>query len=99
LFQFSEGHREEGIALQRDVGVFEAELKVILEEVWASPTPTQDEGVAENMGAFGSTAMDGWAARMAEKERRAKTNPLDRVNRQDISYALKGWRFPLYDVK
>jgi hypothetical protein len=72
---------------------------VILEEVWARPTPTHDESVGENMGAFGNTAKDGWAARMAEKERIAKTNPLDRVDKKDISYALKGWRFPLYDVK
>lgn len=70
-----------------------------MEEVWARSVTTNDKSFAgNNIGVFGNSTMDGWAARMAENERKAKADPMDRVDKKDISYVLKDWRFPLYDV-
>ena len=92
LFQFTEKHREEGLEMQREVAEFETELKGALDEIWAQPS---DEGDAE-------TSLDvvtgGWAERMAEKAKSVKINPLDRVEKREISHADKDWRVPLYDM-
>ena len=89
LFQFTQKHREEGLEMQREVGELETDLKAALDEIWAQPN---DEGGVE-------TALEtGWAERMAEKARSARINPLDRVEKKEISHAVKDWRVPLYDM-
>lgn len=91
LFRFTDEHRAEGLALQRDVAAFETELKAALEEVWARPPPEGEDGED-------AEPIEGWASRMAEKEKSARVNPLDKVMKPDISHATRDWRLPLYDL-
>ncbi|KAF8911562.1 IkappaB kinase complex IKAP component [Gymnopilus junonius] len=88
LFRFSESHREEGLELQREVSDFEVELKAALDDIWARP-PAEDDGEA---------IPDGWAARMAEREKNKVINPLDKVPKPGIAQA-KDWRMNLFDFK
>ncbi|KDR75591.1 hypothetical protein GALMADRAFT_1330461 [Galerina marginata CBS 339.88] len=88
LFQFTGDHRKEGLELQQDVGDFEGELKAALEEIWARPPPEDD----------GEAIPDGWAARMAEREKNKAVNPLDKVPRPEISQS-KDWRVNLLGLK
>lgn len=84
LFQFTESHRAEGLELQRDVAEFESELQTAVDEIWARPPPAEDE----------ETTPDGWAARMAEVERRKATNPIDTVPKPGTSMPTD-WRVSL----
>ncbi|CAA7260510.1 unnamed protein product [Cyclocybe aegerita] len=87
LFQFTEKHREEGLALQREVGEFEIELKAAVEEIWVRPEEESEAAVPE-----------GWAARIAETEKAKLANPLDKVPKPDAGQG-KDWRMNLYDMK
>ncbi|KAJ3499885.1 hypothetical protein NLJ89_g10033 [Agrocybe chaxingu] len=88
LFQFTEKHREEGLALQREVGEFEIELKAAVEEIWARPENEESEVAVP----------EGWAARIAETEKAKLVNPLDKVPKPDAGQG-KDWRINLYDMK
>lgn len=83
----------EGRELQRVVGDFETELRTTLEEIWARPI-TNDNGSDRS----GDAIPEGWAARMVANERSAGINPLDRVEQNEISHAVKDWRVPLYEI-
>jgi hypothetical protein len=76
--------------MQREVGNFEAEFKAALDEIWAQAS---EEGDALDA----SRDNGGWVERMAEKVKGAKINPLERVERKEISHAVKDWRVPLYE--
>ncbi|CAL1711610.1 unnamed protein product [Somion occarium] len=75
LFQFSEEHREEGLALQQELMEFEEELKQAVEDIWKKKS-------AEAEGA--EPFEDGWAARMQEYEKQRQIDPLDKVARPDL---------------
>lgn len=85
LFRFTEEHRAEGLALQRDVAAFEAELKEAVEEIWARPAVDGDED---------AEPVDGWAARMAEVEKRKAISPIDQVPKPDAA-RVKDWQVNL----
>ena len=85
LFRFTEEHRVEGLALQRDVAAFEAELKEAVEEIWARPAVDGDED---------AEPVDGWAARMAEVEKRKAISPIDQVPKPDAA-RVKDWQVNL----
>lgn len=78
--------------MQSEVLDFEAEVKAALDEIWAQPHDQCDvEAVMDDSNG-------GWAERMADKAKTAKVNPLDRVEKREISYAVKDWKVPLYDM-
>ena len=73
MFQFTEEHRTEGLALQSEVAEFETELKNAVEEIWALPVKEGEEDTVE-----------GWAARMAEVEKRRAISSVERVPKPDV---------------
>ena len=85
LFRFTEEHRVEGLALQRDVAAFEAEFNEAVEEIWAGPAVDGDED---------AEPVDGWAARMAEVEKRKAISPIDQVPKPDAT-RVKDWQVNL----
>ena len=85
LFRFTEEHRVEGLALQRDVAAFEAEFNEAVEEIWARPAVDGDED---------AEPVDGWAARMAEVEKRKAISPIDQVPKPDAA-RVKDWQVNL----
>ena len=88
----------EGRDLQRVVSGFETQLRATLEEIWARPI-MNDGGSADNgSDKSGDAITEGWAARMAANERSAGINPLDKVEQNEISHAVKDWRIPLYEI-
>ncbi len=88
----------ESRSLQRIVGGFEAELRATLEEIWARPI-TNDGGSADNgIDRSGDVIPEGWADRMAAKERSARISPWDRVEQNEISHTAKDWRIPLFEI-
>ncbi|KAF9529755.1 Elongator complex protein 1 [Crepidotus variabilis] len=102
LFRFTEEHRAEGSLLQNDVGNIEAELKAALDEIWTRAADPEDGGTDDLVRAgepMTPSTGEGWAARMAEKERIARVNPLDKVEKPEISHSTQDWKVPLYDIK
>ena len=77
LLQFTDEHREEGIALQDSLDKFEAELSAAVEQVWRKPDELNGDGGTR-----------GWAARMEEKEK--QINPIERVEKPGLNRA--DWR-------
>ena len=71
------------------MGEFEREIQDDLHEIWARPTSTEGDEEPEPIG---------WAARMAEIEKRKGINPLDKVPKPDLSQT-KDWRVKLLDHK
>ncbi|KAL6305119.1 IkappaB kinase complex IKAP component [Sparassis latifolia] len=80
LFQFTEEHRAEGMALRKEVADFEKELKAAVDEIWARPPGPEDTGEGGD-GAPGDT----WASRMQEHERQRQTDPLEKVAKPDLA--------------
>jgi len=70
LLHFTLEHREEGMALQADMGQFEVELKTAVEEIWHKPIETDDAGVKDWTG-------------IKEKER--PLNPTERVEKPEVN--------------
>ncbi|KAF9047491.1 pol II transcription elongation factor [Panaeolus papilionaceus] len=92
LYQFTVEHRTEGKLLQEEVDEFEAELKAAVEEIWAvqGAPGTADESELE-------PTVDTWATRMAEREKKMKVNPLERVPKPTFSQG-KDWRVKMLDT-
>ncbi|KAI6009884.1 pol II transcription elongation factor [Pisolithus marmoratus] len=67
LLHFSELHRSEACIVQQDMESFETELRDSIEEIWKSPSTTEN------------TVQDSWANRMLIKEKEQLMNPLERV--------------------
>ncbi|KIK18014.1 hypothetical protein PISMIDRAFT_30603 [Pisolithus microcarpus 441] len=67
LLHFSELHRSEACIAQRDMELFEKELRDSVEEIWRSPS------TAEN------PAPDSWTNRMSAKEKEQLMDPRERV--------------------
>lgn len=84
--------------LQQDIGELEVELKAALDEMWLRSADGLDEGTENTLGESTTPTTDGWAARMAEKEKSARVNPLDKVEKPEISPVTRDWRLPLYDM-
>ena len=89
LFQITPDHRREGQELQKEIGDFEAELRVAVEDIWARPVTDGDAEVS---------APDTWLARMQGAEERKQINPIDKVSKPDLSQG-KGWRMNLFDME
>ncbi|KAF8627641.1 hypothetical protein AX15_004335 [Amanita polypyramis BW_CC] len=85
LFQFTPEHREEGRALQAELGDFENEFERALEEVWTKATDDD------------SPPADSWASRMEERERNKASNPIDKVSKPEFLRG-DGWRIRLLDM-
>jgi len=85
LLHFTEEHREEGMALQDDLGKFEAELNAAVEEIWRKPTEPD-----------GDTGTKGWAARMEEKEKERQANPIEKVEKPGLNRT--DWRIQLLGI-
>ncbi|KAK2463075.1 hypothetical protein APHAL10511_004730 [Amanita phalloides] len=85
LFHLTSEHREEGRALQAELGEFEDELGKALEEVW--PKTSEED----------TSPIDSWAVRMEERERIKKINPMERVPKPDLPRG-ENWRIKLFEL-
>ncbi|KAI6007771.1 pol II transcription elongation factor [Pisolithus orientalis] len=69
LLHFSELHRSEACVVQQDMEFFERELRDSIEEIWQSPSTTENP------------AQDSWAKRMLAREKERLVDPLERVSK------------------
>ena len=72
LLQFTEEHREEGMALQDDLDKFQVELDTVVEEVWQKPVESG-----------GDAGPKGLAARMEDKDRHVHS--IERVEKPGLA--------------
>jgi len=84
LLQFSKAHRAEGVALQQACSAFDTELREAIEAVWKKP------GVEEE-------PVDSWAARMQEKDRERLMDPIERVQKPEMT--VVEWQLDLLRTK
>ncbi|KAF5387234.1 hypothetical protein D9757_006815 [Collybiopsis confluens] len=103
LLKFTAEHRKEGLAMQRDLAKFEAELGVAMDEIWAVTVEETDEGQAAAPASVPMPSVqDSWAARMEETERLRRINPLERVARPQVDADGDGdgkdWKMKLLEV-
>ncbi|KAG0700203.1 pol II transcription elongation factor [Suillus ampliporus] len=83
LLQFSQVHREEGVALQVEFNQLQSELREAIEDIWKKP----DE----------STPVDSWATRMQDKAKKQLIEPLQRVPKPEMS--TSEWSLKLLQQK
>ncbi|KAF5365923.1 hypothetical protein D9758_006686 [Tetrapyrgos nigripes] len=92
LLQFTPEHRTEGLAMQQELADFETELSAAVEEIWAVP--------ADRSGSASEAApLDSWAARMEEAEKNRRINPIERVQKPELSADRESWKLKLFELE
>ncbi|THV06651.1 pol II transcription elongation factor [Dendrothele bispora CBS 962.96] len=94
LLQFTPEHRDEGLAMQRELADFETELKAAVEEIWAVTPPLGDGSINSTENA---PTRDSWAARMEEAEKNRRINPVERVPKPEMSGDRGDWKLRLFE--
>ena len=83
LYEFEGEHRDEGLALQKEVAAFEAELKEALDWIWEKKADEESE--------------DTWAQRMQEADRKRLLSSSDKVEKPKIS-GNTDWKIRLLEL-
>ncbi|KAJ3809935.1 IkappaB kinase complex IKAP component [Lentinula aff. lateritia] len=97
LIRFTAQHREDGLAMQRELSELEAELNATVEEIWATPTDAVGlDGQTQSM----QPLQDTWAVRMDDAQRQRKINPMERIAKPQVDSDgdEKEWKMKLFDL-
>jgi len=89
MVQFTDGHREEGKALQAELVAFHEELSKSIEEVWTRPPEPKE--VTNGANATAANPLPG-AGEIAKPQ-----DPLDKIAKPQI--VEPSWRVTLWDRK
>ncbi|KIY69796.1 IkappaB kinase complex, IKAP component [Cylindrobasidium torrendii FP15055 ss-10] len=84
LFELSDEHREEGLALQKEIQTFEGLIKQRVEEIWKKTD--EDEPVH-----------DSWKSRMDAAEKARSRNPVESVTKPEVG--VEEWKLRLLDLE
>lgn len=91
LLKFTSGHREEGMAIQKELADFEFELNAAVEEIWVMAIPIDGDGQTQPLP-------DSWATRMEEVQRQRRINPVERVAKPQTDGETGDWKMKLLEL-
>ncbi|KAF9075492.1 IkappaB kinase complex IKAP component [Rhodocollybia butyracea] len=94
LLKFTSEHREEGMAMQKELEKFESELNAAVEEIWTIPMSIDGDGDGQTQ-----PLADSWAARMEEVHKQRRINPVERVAKPQTDGEAGDWKMRLLELQ